>query len=106
MVITARAKQTMTVRRIQPIQLEAALKDNEKLRDRSRAGKMLVGSSMMVEIGTRTLFEVIYEDADMLVVNKPAGLVCHPTKTDEYSSLISRVRLYLGKGSNPQLVNR
>ena len=67
---------------------------------------MLVGSSMMVEIGTRTLFEVIYEDADMLVVNKPAGLVCHPTKTDEYSSLISRVRLYLGKGSNPQLVNR
>ena len=42
----------------------------------------------------------------MLVINKPAGLVCHPTKTDEYSSLISRVRLYLGKGSHPQLINR
>lgn len=42
----------------------------------------------------------------MLVVNKPAGLVCHPTKTDEYSSLIGRVRLYLGKYSRPQLVNR
>src|SRR5262249_14011230 len=29
------------------------------------------------------------------VINKPAGLVCHPTKTDDYSSLIGRVRLYL-----------
>lgn len=52
------------------------------------------------------LFEIIYEDAELLVVNKPAGLVCHPTKTDEYSSLISRLRLYLGPGSHPQLVNR
>jgi len=54
----------------------------------------------------KKLFEVIYEDSDLLAINKPAGLVCHPTKTDEYSSLISRVRLYLGKDSHPQLVNR
>ncbi len=54
----------------------------------------------------KKLFEVIYEDDDLLVINKPAGLVCHPTKTDEYSSLISRIRLYLGKESHPQLVNR
>ena len=52
------------------------------------------------------LFEVLFEDADLLVVNKPAGLVCHPTKGDEYSSLISRVRLYLGTEAHPQLVNR
>jgi 23S rRNA pseudouridine1911/1915/1917 synthase len=52
------------------------------------------------------LFDVIYEDDGLLVLNKPAGLVCHPTKTDEYSSLISRARLYLGQGSQPQLVNR
>jgi 23S rRNA pseudouridine1911/1915/1917 synthase len=52
------------------------------------------------------LFEIISEDDDLLVINKPAGLVCHPTKTDEYSSLISRVRLHLGKNSQPQLVNR
>jgi len=55
---------------------------------------------------SRTLFEVIYEDCELLVINKPAGLVCHPTKGDEYSSLISRVRLYLGKDAHPQLVNR
>lgn len=52
------------------------------------------------------LFEIVYEDPNLLVINKPAGLVCHPTKTDEYSSLISRVRLYLGEGAHPQLVNR
>lgn len=52
------------------------------------------------------LFEVVHEDSEFLVINKPAGLVCHPTKTDEYSSLISRVRLYLGPGARPHLVNR
>ena len=52
------------------------------------------------------LFEIIHEDADLLALNKPAGLVCHPTKGDEYSSLISRVRLHLGAGVQPQLVNR
>ena len=52
------------------------------------------------------LFNIVDEDAEFLVINKPAGLVCHPTKTDEYSSLIGRVRLYLGKDSRPQLINR
>lgn len=52
------------------------------------------------------LFQVIYEDADLLVINKPADLVCHPTKGDALSSLISRVRLYLGPEARPHLVNR
>ena len=52
------------------------------------------------------LFAVIHEDADLLVVHKPADLVCHPTKGDEYSSLISRARIYLRAESEPHLVNR
>jgi 23S rRNA pseudouridine1911/1915/1917 synthase len=60
------------------------------------------------------LFDVIHEDPGLLVINKPAGLVCHPTKGDEYSSLISRVRLHLKAQTQgqpdanifPQLVNR
>ncbi|MBI3882271.1 MAG: RluA family pseudouridine synthase [Verrucomicrobia bacterium] len=52
------------------------------------------------------LFDILHEDADLLVVNKPAGLVCHPTKGDVYSSLISRARVQLGEGSSPRLVNR
>ena len=51
----------------------------------------------VVKISPRleNLFNILHEDADLLVVNKPAGLVCHPTKGDEFSSLISRARLYL-----------
>jgi 23S rRNA pseudouridine1911/1915/1917 synthase len=52
------------------------------------------------------LFEIIHEDGELLVINKPAGLVCHPTKTDAYSSLIGRVRLHLGRDATPHLVNR
>src|SRR5580692_11672350 len=52
------------------------------------------------------LFEIIHEDAELLVINKPAGLVCHPTKGDVYSSLISRVRLHLGTDTPAHLVNR
>lgn len=52
------------------------------------------------------MFDIIHEDADLLVINKPAGLACHPTKADVYSSLISRVRLYVGADIHPQLINR
>ena len=52
------------------------------------------------------LFQVLYEDAELLVINKPAGLVCHPTKGDVYSSLVSRLRLYVGEGVPSHLVNR
>lgn len=52
------------------------------------------------------LFDVLHEDDHLLVVNKPAGLVCHPTKGDERSSLIGRARLHLGPGRPPHLVNR
>lgn len=52
------------------------------------------------------LFSVLHEDTDLLAINKPAGLVCHPTKGDVYSSLISRVRLHLGDAGSAHLVNR
>ena len=46
------------------------------------------------------LFEIIFEDDDLLVINKPAGLVCHPTKNGEMSSLIGRARLHLNNCSS------
>lgn len=42
------------------------------------------------------LFGILHEDADLLVIHKPAGLVCHPTKADARSSLVGRLRLYAG----------
>src|SRR5580658_9463809 len=58
----------------------------------------------MMNRRSANMLDIIYEDTDLLVVNKSAGLVCHPTKGDEFSSLISRVRLYLGAPGH--LVNR
>ncbi len=52
------------------------------------------------------LFDIIFEDDLLLAINKPAGLVCHPTKGDEYSSLISRVRLHLGESEPVHFANR
>jgi 23S rRNA pseudouridine1911/1915/1917 synthase len=57
------------------------------------------------KINPQALFGIIFEDDQLLVVNKPAGLVCHPTKTDERSSLVGRVRLYL-RNPSAHLVNR
>jgi 23S rRNA-/tRNA-specific pseudouridylate synthase len=39
------------------------------------------------------LLRILHEDDELLVVDKPAGLVCHPTRGDERSSLVGRVRL-------------
>lgn len=49
---------------------------------------------------------IIHENPDLLVINKPAGLVCHPGKNGPMSSLIGRVRLYLAGQSSPHLANR
>lgn len=51
------------------------------------------------------LLDVLDEDDDVLLINKPAGLVCHPTKDGLHSSVIGRVRLYL-RHHEGRLVNR
>jgi len=51
-------------------------------------------------------FRVVFEDQNILVVNKPAGLPCHPTKNGDASSLIAQLRSYIANGGGPYLVNR
>ncbi len=38
----------------------------------------------------------IHDDADLLVVNKPGDVVCHPSKAGPWSSLVGAVREYTG----------
>lgn len=52
------------------------------------------------------MLNIIHEDDELLVVNKPAGLVCHPVKNGERSGLIGRARLHLKNAAPPHLVNR
>ncbi len=39
---------------------------------------------------------ILHEDADLLVMNKPGGAVCHPSKNGPWSSLVGACREYLG----------
>jgi 23S rRNA pseudouridine1911/1915/1917 synthase len=52
------------------------------------------------------LLNIVDSGEGWLVVNKPADLVCHPTKEDARSSLIGRLRLHCGDAVRPVMVNR
>jgi 23S rRNA pseudouridine1911/1915/1917 synthase len=39
---------------------------------------------------------ILHRDSDLLAVNKPGGLVCHPSKRGPWSSLVGAAREYLG----------
>jgi 23S rRNA pseudouridine1911/1915/1917 synthase len=60
----------------------------------------------MADLAESAGLRVVDEGHDYLVVDKPGDLVCHPTVGDEFSSLIGRLRLYLGPDSRPHFVNR
>lgn len=50
---------------------------------------------------------IVEESCELLVLDKPGDLVCHPTVGDERSSLIGRIRLHLqGQDFQPHFVNR
>lgn len=40
-------------------------------------------------------FEVVYEDADLLVINKPAGYVVHPTKGHPMHTMANGIMFYM-----------
>lgn len=54
------------------------------------------------------MIEIVAESDDFVVVNKPGGLVCHPTKAGPESSLIGRLRWTYQEQPEvePRFVNR
>lgn len=53
-----------------------------------------------------TCMRIVFQDDTLLVVHKPAGLVCHPTKPDGRSSLVEKLRACLGSPPVIHLINR
>ena len=52
-------------------------------------------------------FPIVYEDADVLVVDKPAGLVVHPGVGNWTGTLVNGLLYYFGEsGAKPYLVHR
>lgn len=58
------------------------------------------------EPGDEPIVHVLHEDDELLVLRKPAGLVCHPAKDGPLSSLSGRLRLHLGPARPVHFVNR
>lgn len=53
------------------------------------------------------LLDIVYEDDDLLVINKPAGLAMHPMSTDLTApNLAGALVAYLGEGTVPHFVSR
>lgn len=60
--------------------------------------------------------DVVYEDENVLIVNKPSGLICHPDANQKIDCLINRIKKYLFEKNEynfnaenifaPALVNR
>lgn len=51
--------------------------------------------------------DIVYEDDDLLVLNKPAGVAMHPKSGDAAApSLAAMLTNYLGEGSVPHFVSR
>ena len=51
--------------------------------------------------------DIVYEDDDLLVLNKPAGVAMHPKSGDASApSLAAMLTSYLGEGSVPHFVSR
>ncbi|WP_408744370.1 RluA family pseudouridine synthase [Acetobacter cerevisiae] len=47
--------------------------------------------------GERVEFDVLYEDADLIVLNKPAGLVVHPAPGNETGTLVNGLIAHCGE---------
>lgn len=50
--------------------------------------------------------DIRYEDDEILVINKPARVLTHPSSKEKQGSLLAGVRYYLGEGFTPHSVHR
>lgn len=41
--------------------------------------------------------DIVYEDSNIIVIDKPAGLIVHPDKTQKFNTLIDNLKIYLSQ---------
>lgn len=54
-----------------------------------------IGQKKAKYVGVNANIDVVYEDAELLVVNKPTGMLTHPDQADQKDTLVNRVHAYL-----------
>ena len=94
-----------TVRSLKQIK-DSMLLDGEPIRtiDPLKAGStltLILPADKSTAEPQQAQFETVYEDDDILVINKPAGLAMHPTHNHQGDTLANAVAYYLAqKGKN------
>ncbi|MFC5531363.1 RluA family pseudouridine synthase [Cohnella yongneupensis] len=54
-----------------------------------------IGQKKTKYVGVNANIDVAFEDAELLVVNKPTGMLTHPDQADQKDTLVNRVHAYL-----------
>lgn len=81
----------------------------------SRLAKVKTGDKVEVEfvdnvaesiISQDIPFQIIFENDDLIVINKESGVVVHPGAGKVDGTLLNAVKFYLGENSQPVMVNR
>lgn len=78
---------------------------SERLRAGARVTATLAPPSTSV-LPERLPLDILYEDAHLMAVNKPAGMVAHPARGAPSGTLLNALAGYLGPGERPTLVHR
>jgi 23S rRNA pseudouridine1911/1915/1917 synthase len=72
-------------------------------------GRVAVGPARVAERAARLPFEIVYEDGDVLVIDKPAGLLTSTGPRERRPTAIAAVREYLARtdpAAKPGVVHR
>jgi 23S rRNA pseudouridine1911/1915/1917 synthase len=57
-------------------------------------------------LGDANYVEVLFEDEQLIIVNKPAGMKTHPNQPDECDTLLNHLAAYLAPKQRPYVVHR
>lgn len=49
--------------------------------------------------------DIVYEDNDLMILNKPSGLLIHPTENNEKDTLAARIKYYFNNQNNHEFDN-
>lgn len=60
-----------------------------------------------IHLGNAAIVDVLYEDAHLIIINKPVGIKTHPNQPDETDTLLNHLAAYLqDQNQRPHVVHR
>ncbi len=89
---------------------QSNVKANYKVKPGDNIRIMLAAPKREIEVIPQNIpLDICYEDDDVIMVNKPAGMVVHPAYGNYHDTLLNAMKYYLEKnhpGTEPYMVHR